>query len=77
MILEPVARKLTYVPAGYRRLGHCLDESGSGKAYKFDYHGYKLWIPKKVLVRAEGGYWVPAWAIESAKKFAEQLERRK
>lgn len=65
-------RHCNRVPGGYRGLGAFIRESFSGKAYLFDYYGHELWIPKKVLVEAEGGYWAPKWAVESAKKFAER-----
>lgn len=60
------ARELNEVPAGYRGLGQCLHETH--RAYLFQYYGHEVWIPKKVLVKAEGGFWAPAWTIESSKK---------
>ncbi|QNP78388.1 hypothetical protein [Agrobacterium tumefaciens] len=61
------AKELDEVPAGYRGLGPCLNETH--RAYLFQYYGHEVWIPKKVLVKAEGGFWAPAWSIESSKKF--------
>lgn len=61
------AKELDEVPAGYRGLGPCLNETH--RAYLFQYYGQEVWIPKKVLVKAEGGFWAPAWSIESSKKF--------
>lgn len=71
-MIEPVAAKhMDCAPIGCRGLGRCLRESASGKAYLFEYYGEQLWIPKKVLIFAEGGYWAPRWAVESAKEFAQ------
>ena len=75
MIENPKARELTYAPRGYRGLGRCLRESYSGKAYLFEYYGYTLWIPKKLLVKAEGGYFAPDWAVINAKNFSEKNAR--
>jgi hypothetical protein len=61
------AKELDEVPAGYRGLGPCLNETH--RAYLFQYYGHEVWIPKKVLVKAEGGFWAPAWSIESSKNF--------
>lgn len=61
------AKELDEVPAGYRGLGPCLNETH--RAYLFQYYGHEVWIPKKVLVKAEGGFWAPAWSIESSKIF--------
>lgn len=67
-MIEPVAAKhMDRAPMGCCGLGRCLRESG--KAYLFEYYGEQLWIPKRVLIHAEGGYWAPRWAIESAKEF--------
>jgi hypothetical protein len=59
------ARELDHPPAGYRGLGRCLNETQ--RAWLFEYYGHEVWIPKKSLVKAEGGFWGPAWAIESSK----------
>ncbi|MEH0291802.1 hypothetical protein V6R98_02235 [Agrobacterium sp. CCNWLW71] len=61
------AKELDEVPRGYRGLGPCLNETH--RAYLFQYYGHEVWIPKKVLVKAEGGFWAPAWSIESSKNF--------
>ncbi|KDR87692.1 hypothetical protein L905_19020 [Agrobacterium sp. TS43] len=61
------AKELDEVPRGYRGLGPCLNETH--RAYLFQYYGHEVWIPKKVLVKAEGGFWAPAWAIDSSKNF--------
>ncbi len=63
---QVTARELDHPPAGYRGLGQCLHETH--RAYLFAYYGDEVWIPKKVLVRAEGGFWAPRWAVESSKK---------
>ncbi|CAM3841115.1 hypothetical protein AGRA671_26030 [Agrobacterium radiobacter] len=63
---QVVARELDEVPAGYRGLGRCLNSTH--RAYLFEYYGHEVWIPKRSLVKAEGGFWGPAWAIESSKK---------
>ncbi len=70
MISDPQVRERAEVPRGYRGLGRCIRESHSGKAFLFEYYGEELWIPKKTLVKAEGGYWTPMWAIESAQRFS-------
>lgn len=68
MIPDPKpARKLDEVPAGHRGLGRCLHETQ--KAYLFEYYGDEIWIPKKVLVEAEGGMWAPAWAVKKSKQY--------
>lgn len=68
MILDNLitARELDHPPAGYRGLGRCLHETH--RAYLFEYYGDEVWVPKRVLVKAEGGFWAPAWTIESSKK---------
>lgn len=60
------AKVLDEVPPGHRGLGRCLHETD--RAYLFEYYGDEVWIPKKVLVRAEGGMWAPQWAIKSSKE---------
>lgn len=60
------AKELDEIPSGYRGLGQCLHETH--RAYLFQYYGHEVWIPKKVLVKAEGGFWAPPWTIESSKK---------
>lgn len=60
------ARELAHPPAGYRGLGRCLNETQ--RAYLFEYYGHEVWIPKRSLVKAEGGFWGPGWAIDSSKE---------
>jgi hypothetical protein len=64
---QVIARELDHPPPGYRGLGQCLHESI--RAYLFEYFGHEIWIPKKVLVKAEGSCWAPGWAIESGKNY--------
>lgn len=64
---QVVAKELSEVPAGYRGLGRCLNSTH--RAYLFEYYGHEVWIPKKVLVKAEGGFWAPARLIESSKNY--------
>ena len=65
---EPkAARELDEVPPGHRGLGKCLNETR--KAYLFEYYGHEVWIPKRVLVKAEGWFWAPMWAIGSSMKY--------
>jgi hypothetical protein len=70
MITNIVARELSEPPIAHRGLGRCLRETG--KSYLFEYYGHELFIPKRVIVKAQGSYWAPAWAVENAKKFNEE-----
>ncbi|MGA1831634.1 hypothetical protein [Rhizobium wenxiniae] len=63
-------RELREVPAGYRGLSRCMHETR--RSYLFEYYGDELFIPKRSVVKVDGSYWAPAWAIESAKKFNAQ-----
>lgn len=67
VIENPDVRDVTEVPAGYRGLGRCISETQ--RAYLFEYYGQELFIPKKVVVRCEGGCWAPKWAVESSQKY--------
>lgn len=61
------AKELDHPPAGHRGLGRCLHETR--RAWLFEYYGHEVWIPKRVLVKAEGGFWAPGWAIERSKNY--------
>lgn len=60
------ARKLDQVPPGHRGLGRCLHETQ--RAYLFEYYGREIWIPKKVLVEAEGSMWAPQWTVNPSRE---------
>lgn len=54
-------------PFGYRILGNMLEKKG--KAIRFEYYGWKLWLPSSAVIKVSNGpYCAPAWAIDSAKE---------
>jgi hypothetical protein len=66
--LEGVQVKtVTDRPPGYRELGRVLERRE--KALRFEYYDWKIWIPKKSVVKVRRGpYCAPAWAIDSGKE---------
>jgi NTP pyrophosphatase (non-canonical NTP hydrolase) len=65
-------KRATFRPSGYRTLGYA--EGEGPKAARFDYHGWKVWIPYTALVFAEGRFQAPLWAIESSKNYQSKRE---
>lgn len=55
---------------GWGRMGE--KKRSTSKAILFDYHGRDLWIAKKNLVIWDGGYHAKTFAIDSAKRWAEE-----
>lgn len=60
---------LDFVPAGYRQLQTCLNETE--KAYLFKYYMHEVWIPKSRVVKVRDDCWTSYDAIEKAKQFNE------
>jgi hypothetical protein len=64
-------RNVSVKPPGHRVLGYFQDQETDAAAL-FDYHGHRVWIPKKALRFSDGHYTAPAWAIDSSKAFQER-----
>jgi hypothetical protein len=66
--------KVDGVPKGYRMLGYFKNVQ-TPKGALFDYYGWRLWVPKNVLVWCAGRFHAPGWAIRSAKEFMQKHPR--
>lgn len=72
MITIPPERHVEDWQPGHRGIHALLALSASGKGCQVQYYGHVLWVPLKVIVQyPDGSHSVPAWAIDSAKEYAD------
>lgn len=49
----------------------------TAKAGLYDYHGWELWIPHKAVIKLKDGpYLASLWAVDTAKEYVLNEERR-